>query len=74
MLKVAGFVSKKTCSKKIAKISLSDSTIKTLIDELGKTLSVKFSKNYKLTFFPIQCDKTTDIVQLSQLLAYVCLH
>ena len=52
ILKAAGFVSRETYSKKMAKISLSDFTIKTPIDELNKkTICVKFSKNYKLTFF-----------------------
>ena len=48
------FVANNKYSKKMAKISLSDFPIKTLIDELAKTLNVEFSKNYKLHFF--KCD------------------
>ena len=57
MLKAAGFVLGKAYSKKMGKISLSDSTIKTLIDELAKNIEChKFSKNWYPHFFSIQCD------------------
>ena len=57
MLKVASHVLIKVYSKKKARISLSDSTIKTLIDELAKNIEChKFSKNYNSHFFSIQCD------------------
>ena len=74
MLKAAGVLLETTYRKKIMKISLSNSTIKTCIHEHAKTLSVKFSKNYKSGFFLIQGDETTDIAQLSKLLVYVCFN
>ena len=39
------------------KIFLLDSPNKTLLDELAKTLSVEFSKNYKLHIFKMRCDE-----------------
>ena len=65
MSKAAGLV----LGKKMAKISLSDSAIKTLIDELVKDIECQVLKKLQPSlFFSIQCDKTTDIAQMSQLL------
>ena len=50
LLKAAGFVLGKKHSKKMAKISLSDSTIKTPINELAKDMEYKFLQ--KLQAFP----------------------
>ena len=59
-------------SNKLAKISLSDSTIKTRIDELASDIEFQVLKKMKASpYFAIQCDETTDVAQLSQLLVYV---
>ena len=56
----------------MAKISLSDSTIKTPNDELTKKMKYRVIKKLQASlFFSIQCDKTTDITQSLQLLVYV---
>ncbi|XP_078495350.1 protein FAM200C-like [Ciona intestinalis] len=65
MIKASNLVLGEAHSKKLAKISLSDSTIKTRIDELAKNIEDTSP------FFAIQCDETTDVAQLSQLLVYV---
>ena len=60
-------------SKKLAKISLSDSTIKTRIDELANDIECQvLQKIHASPYFAIQCDETTDVAQLSQLMVYVC--
>ena len=54
----------KTYSKKMAKISLSDSIIKTPNDELPKKMERRVFKKLQVSlFFSIQCDKITDITQ-----------
>ena len=59
-------------SKKLGKISLSDSSIKTRINELAKDIECEVLKKVHASpFFAIQCDETTDVAQLSQLLVYV---
>ena len=69
MLKAAGRVLGEIYGKKMLKISLLYSMIKTHIDELTKDIEFKFWKSYKpYYFFAIQCDETTDITQLSQML------
>ena len=71
MLKAASLVLGETNSEKLAKISLSDSTIKTRIDELAKDIECQvLEKTHASPFFAIQCDET-DVAQLSQLLVYV---
>ena len=63
MLKAAGLVLGKTYSKKMAKISLSDSTIKTPINELAKDMEHKFLQKLKASLFCfIQCRETTNTV------------
>ena len=72
MLKAASLVLGETNSKKLAMISLSDSTIKTRIDELSNDIELQvLEKIHASPFFAIQCDETTDVAQLSQLLVYV---
>lgn len=72
MLKAARLVLGETNSKKLAKISLSDSTIKTRIDELAQDIECQvLEKIHASPYFAIQCDETTDVAQLSQLLVYV---
>ncbi|XP_076799889.1 protein FAM200C-like [Clavelina lepadiformis] len=72
MLKAVTFVLGETSSKKIAKIPLSDSTIKTRTDELAKDIEIQvLEKIHASPFFAIQCDETTDVAQSSQLLVYV---
>ena len=73
MLKASSLVLGESNSKKLAKISLSDSTIKTRIDELANDIECQvLQKIYASPYFAIQCDETTDVAQLSQLMVYVC--
>ena len=51
MLKAVGFVLGKTYSKKITKISLGDSTIKTPINELAKYMECKVLKKLQASLF-----------------------
>ena len=51
MLKAAGLVLEKTYSKKTVKISLSDSTIETPINELAKDMEYKFLKKLQASLF-----------------------
>ena len=72
MIKAASLVLGVASSNKLAKISLSDSTIKTRIDELESDIEFQVLKKIKASpYFAIQCDETTDVAQLSQLLVYV---
>ena len=74
MLKAAGFALGKTCSKKM-KISLSDSMIKTPNDELAKDMENQVPQKLLVSLFcSIQCNKTTNIVQMLQLLVNVCFN
>ena len=56
----------------MAKISFSGCMIKTPIDKLAKDIEYQVEKVTSL--FSIQCDKTSDIFQLLQLLEYVCFN
>ena len=59
-------------SKKLAKVSLSDSTTKTRIDDLAKDIEFQVLEKVRASpFFAIQCDETTDVANLSQLMVYV---
>nr|XP_039257154.1 protein ZBED8-like [Styela clava] len=72
ILKAASLVLGEASSKKLAKISLSDSTIKTRIDEIAHDIELQVIEKIKLSpFFAIQCDETTDVANLCQLLVYV---
>ena len=71
MLKASSLVLGESNSKKLAKISLSDSTIKTRIDELANDIECQvLQKIHASPYFAIQCDETTDVAQLSQLMVY----
>ena len=69
MLKAADLVLGKTYSKKMAKISLLDSMIKSAIDELAKDIECQILKKLQATLF----FQSTDIPQLLHLLGYVYL-
>ncbi|XP_039258064.2 protein FAM200C-like [Styela clava] len=72
MLKAASLLLGEKNSKKLANISLSDSTIKPRIDELAKNIELQvIEKIHSSPCFAIQCDETTDLTQLSQLMVYV---
>ena len=72
LLKASSLVLGESNSKKLAKISLSDSTIKTRIDELANDIEYQvLQKIHASLYFAIQCDETTDVAQLSQLMVYV---
>ena len=72
MLKATSLVLGETNSKKLAKISLSNSTIKTRIDALANDIECQVLQKMQASpFFAIQCNETTDIAQMSQLLVYV---
>ena len=62
MFKEANLILEKTYCKKMAKISLSDCTIKTPVDELAKDAECQVLKKLQPSpFFSFQRDKTTDI-------------
>ena len=64
MIKAASVVLGVASSNKLAKISLSDSTIKTRIDELASDIEFQVLKMMKSSpYFAIQCDETTDVAQ-----------
>ena len=72
MLKATNLVFGETNSKKLAKISLSNYTLKTRIDELANDIECKVLQKMQASpFFSIQCDETTDVAQRSHLLIYV---
>jgi len=71
MLKADSLVLGRRTAKR--KISHSDSSIKTQINELAKDIECQVLKKVHASpIFVIQCDETTDVAQLSQLLFYVC--
>ena len=57
----------------MAKISLSDSSIKSSIDELAKDIECQVLKKLQASNFVNLSDETTDIFHLLQLLVYVFL-
>lgn len=72
MLKAASLVLGEMSSKKLAKVSLSDSTMKTRIDELAEDIEFQVLEKVRASpFFAIQCDETTDVANMSQLMVYV---
>ena len=73
MIKVPSLVLGVASSNKLAKISLSDSTIKTDIDELANDIEFQVLQKIKESpFFTIQFEVRTDVIQLFQLLVYIC--
>ena len=72
MIKAASLILGVASSNKLAKISLSDSTIKTPVVELANDIEFQVLKKLKASpYFAIQCDEITDVAKLSQLLVYV---
>ena len=72
VIKAANLVLGVASSSKLAKISLSDSTIKTRIDKLANEIEFRvLQKIQESPFLAIQCDETTDVAQLSQLFVYI---
>ena len=61
MLKAAGLLLETSHRKKMAKILLSDYTIKTPVDELAKAIECQVLKILQTNFFLIKGDKTIDI-------------
>ena len=60
MLKASSLVSGESNGKKFAKISPSDSTIKTRIDELANDIECQVLQQIQASpYFAIQCDETT---------------
>ena len=73
MIKAPSLVLGVASSIKLAKISLSNSTIKTGIDELANDIEFQVLQKIKeLPFFAIQFEVRTDVTQLFQLLVYIC--
>ena len=71
-LKASSLVLGESNSKKLAKISPSDSTIKARIDELANDIKCQVLQQIQESpYFAIQCDETTDVAQFSQLMVYV---
>ena len=68
MLKAISLALGKTNSKKLAKISLSNSTIKTRIDKNSNDIECQVLHHL---FFAMQCDETTDVAQMSHFLVYL---
>ncbi|KAF2362566.1 protein of unknown function DUF4371, partial [Trinorchestia longiramus] len=57
--------------RKLIKISLSDNTVKRRIDELSEDIKEQVLDKIKaFRFFAIQCDESTDVAYLCQLLVY----
>ena len=72
MLKATSLVLGEANSK-LSKISLSNSTIRTRIDELANDIECQVLQKMQASpFFAIQCNETTDVAQMSHLLVYVC--
>ena len=72
MLKATSLVWGETNSKKLAKVSLLNSTLKTRIVELANDIDCKVLQKMQVSpFFAIQHDETTDVAQISHLLVYV---
>ena len=72
MIKAASLVLGVASSNKLTKISLSDSTMKKRFDKLANEIEFQvLQKMQGSPFFVIQCDETTDVTQLSQLLVYI---
>uniref|UniRef100_K7FE96 Uncharacterized protein n=1 Tax=Pelodiscus sinensis TaxID=13735 RepID=K7FE96_PELSI len=72
LLKAADSVLDVESKKKLSEISLSDNSVKHLIDELAKDLKLQVVEAVLASpFFAIQCDDTTDVAQCCQLLICV---
>ena len=64
MIKAANVVLGVASSNKLAKISLSDSTMKKRFDKLANEFEFQvLQKIQEMFFFAVQCDGTTDVIQ-----------
>lgn len=71
MIEAARLVLDRNCVNKLNQISLSDNTVKQRIHDMSQDIKLQVvEKIRKSPFFAIQLDETTDVSQLSQLLAY----
>ena len=71
MLEAARLVLDQKSVDKLSQISLSDSTIKSRIDEMSNDIKMQVTDQIRLSpFFSIQLDESTDVSNLSQLLVY----
>ncbi|XP_063872067.1 LOW QUALITY PROTEIN: protein FAM200C-like [Scylla paramamosain] len=71
LLSAANTVLGEESQRKLSKISLSDNTAKRRIDELSEDIKEQVLDKIKASrFFAIQCDESTDVVHLCQLLVY----
>ena len=72
MMKTVSLVLGEINGKQQAKISLSDSTVKRRFDEIAENIELQvLEKTNKSCVFAIQCDETTDVVQMFQLLVHI---
>ena len=61
----------KESSSKISKIALSDNTVKSRIDEMAQDIREQVTEKIRMSpMFAIQCDESTDVAHLSQLMVY----
>lgn len=71
LLRAANTVLGEESQRKLSKISLSDNTVKRRIDELAEDIKEQVLDKIKASrFFAIQCDESTDVAHLCQLLVY----
>ncbi|KAF2349253.1 Tubulin/FtsZ GTPase domain [Trinorchestia longiramus] len=71
LLSAANTVLGEESQRKLSKISLSDNTVKRRIDELSEDIKEQVLDKIKAShFFAIQCDESTDVAHLCQLLVY----
>ncbi|KAF2358342.1 protein of unknown function DUF4371 [Trinorchestia longiramus] len=71
LLSAANTVLGEESQGKLMKISLSDNTVKRHVDELSEDIKEQVLDKIKASrFFAIQCDESTDVAHLCQLLVY----
>ncbi|KAF2345094.1 hypothetical protein FHG87_024150, partial [Trinorchestia longiramus] len=71
LLSAANTVLGEESQRKLSKISLSDNTVKRRIDELSEDIKEQVWDKIKASrFYAIQCNESTDIAHLCQLLVY----
>ncbi|XP_068240050.1 protein FAM200C-like [Palaemon carinicauda] len=71
LLRAANIVLGEGSQRKLSKISFSDNTVKRCIDELSEDIKEQVLDKIKASrFFEIQCDESTDVAHLCQLLVY----
>uniref|UniRef100_UPI00358FE70F protein FAM200C-like n=1 Tax=Myxine glutinosa TaxID=7769 RepID=UPI00358FE70F len=71
LLRAAELILGKDSANKLSAISLSNDTIKGQIDEMSQDIKEQVTDQIRASpVFAIQCDKTTDVAQCSQLIMY----